>query len=154
MTYTMKNDYFVFFVFFTRRDWLCLLFRFRFYHLTYLKFSAELFFFVIFSTSSFVLVQLFFIYRLSFRSLRIHYFTLLLFNTTQKKRLMIDVMSLRQSYKRWKIIEVKWIHEINNFADFMIKSKTFSILKTLIDNNTINMNINEWIKRLADNINH
>jgi hypothetical protein len=30
----------------------------------------------------------------------------------------------------------------------MIKSKAFTILKTLIDINTINMNINEWIERL------
>jgi hypothetical protein len=35
----------------------------------------------------------------------------------------------------------------------MIKSKTFSILKTLIDINTINMNINERIKRLIKNKN-
>jgi hypothetical protein len=32
----------------------------------------------------------------------------------------------------------------------MIKSKTSSTLKTLIDINTINMNTNEWVERLAD----
>ncbi len=68
-------------------------------------------------------------------------------DTTQKKRLMIDVMSLRQSYERRKITKIKWIHDINNSIDFMIKSKGFTILKTLIDINTINMNINEWIER-------
>jgi hypothetical protein len=30
----------------------------------------------------------------------------------------------------------------------MIKSKAFTILKTLIDINTINMNFSEWVKRL------
>jgi hypothetical protein len=69
-------------------------------------------------------------------------------DTTQKKRFMIDVMSLRQSYERRKITKMKWIHDINNSIDFMIKSKAFTILKTLIDINTINMNINEWIERL------
>jgi hypothetical protein len=64
----------------TRRDWLCSSIRLRFYHLICLKFSAELFLFVIFSTFSFVLVQLFFIYRLLSRSLRNHYLTLSLFS--------------------------------------------------------------------------
>jgi hypothetical protein len=75
----VNNDHFVHFFLFTRRDWLCSLIKFRFYHLDCLKFSAELFLFVIFFTFSFVFVQLFFIYRLSFRSLRNHYFTLFLF---------------------------------------------------------------------------
>ncbi len=68
-------------------------------------------------------------------------------DTTQKKRLMIDVMSLRQSYEQRKITKIKWIHDINNSIDFMIKSKAFTTLKTLIDINTINMNINEWVER-------
>ncbi len=75
------------------------------------------------------------------------YDCLIKLDTTQKKRLMIDVMSLRQSYERREIIEMKWIHEINNSTDFMIKSKTSTTLKTLIDINTINMNIIEWVER-------
>ena len=59
--------------------------------------------------------------------------------TTQKKRLMIDVMNLRQLYKRRKMTKVKWINDDNNFVDFMIKIKSFSILKTLININQINM---------------
>jgi hypothetical protein len=76
----MNSDHFVHFLLFTRRDWLCSLIKLRFYYLTCLNFSAELFLFVIFSTFSFVLVQLFFIYRLSLRLLRNHYLTLSLFN--------------------------------------------------------------------------
>jgi hypothetical protein len=68
-------------------------------------------------------------------------------DTIQKKRLMIDVMSLRQSYERREITKIKWIHDINNSIDFIIKSKAFTTLKTLIDINTINMNISEWIER-------
>jgi hypothetical protein len=36
----------------------------------------------------------------------------------------------------------------------MIKIKTFSILKILIDINTINININEWIERLTNKFDH
>jgi hypothetical protein len=75
------------------------------------------------------------------------YDCLVKFNKIQKKRFMIDVMNLRQSYERRKITKIKWIHDINNSIDFMIKSKAFTILKTLIDINTINMNINKWVER-------
>ncbi len=71
------------------------------------------------------------------------YNCLIKLDTTQKKRLMIDVMNRWQLYKRRKIIEMKWIHDINNSIDFMIKSKTSRILKTLIDINKINLNINK-----------
>jgi hypothetical protein len=78
----MNNDHFVHFLLFTRRDWLCSSTRLRFYYLACLNFNAELFLFVIFSTFFFVLIQLFFIYRLSSRSLRNHYLTLSLFNVS------------------------------------------------------------------------
>jgi predicted adenine nucleotide alpha hydrolase (AANH) superfamily ATPase len=39
------------------------------------------------------------------------------------------------------------MHEINNFVDVMIKSKSSSTLKTTIDINQINLNINEWIEQ-------
>jgi hypothetical protein len=61
--------------------------------------------------------------------------------------LMIDVMILRQFYERREITEVIWVHEINNFVDFMIKTKSSSALKTVIDTNKINLNIIEWVKR-------
>jgi hypothetical protein len=80
------------------------------------------------------------------------YDCLIKFDTTQKKRFMINVMSLRQSYERRKITKIKWIHEINNSIDSMIKSKAFTILKTLIDINTINMNTSEWVEWSANKI--
>jgi hypothetical protein len=100
------NDRLVLYLLSTRRDWLCSSFRLRFYHLAYLKFSAELFFFVIFSTFSFVFVQLFFIYRLSLRSLRNHHLTLFFFiddhdamivkwSSTRKKKLLKKKTSIK-----------------------------------------------------------
>jgi hypothetical protein len=88
------------------------------------------------------------IYCINSKSL---YDYLIKFDTTQKKCFMINVMSLRQSYER-RIMKIKCIHEINNSIDSMIKNKAFSILKTLIDINTINKNINEWIEWLTNKI--
>ncbi len=66
---------------------------------------------------------------------------------TVEKRLMMNVMILRQSYERREITEIKWIHESNNSVDSMTKSKSFSTLKTIIDINRINLNTIEWVKR-------
>ncbi len=64
-----------------------------------------------------------------------------------EKRLMIDVMIFRQFYERREITEMIWIHDINNFVDFMIKTTFSSALKTMIDINQINLNIIEWVKQ-------
>jgi wyosine [tRNA(Phe)-imidazoG37] synthetase (radical SAM superfamily) len=61
--------------------------------------------------------------------------------------LMIDVMTLRQFYERREITEMIWIHDISNSANSMIKFKSLTALKTMIDINQINLNITEWVKR-------
>jgi hypothetical protein len=66
---------------------------------------------------------------------------------------MIDVMTLRQFYERREITEIIWIHEINNFVDFMIKTKSSSALRTMIDINQINLNTTEWVKRARKTVN-
>ena len=43
--------------------------------------------------------------------------------TTQEKRLMVNLMCLRQAYEQHKITEVKWINGGNNPADAMTKAK-------------------------------
>jgi hypothetical protein len=67
--------------------------------------------------------------------------------TTQEKRLMVDLMCLRQAYKRRKIIEVKWIRGRNNPADAITKAKPCQALKTLINTNKLNLEVNKWVKR-------
>ena len=69
--------------------------------------------------------------------------------TTQEKRLMVDVMSLRQSYERREITEIKWIHGHHNPADSMTKAKASSALKTVIDTNRINISTTEWVERAS-----
>jgi general stress protein 26 len=64
-----------------------------------------------------------------------------------KKRLMMNVMTLRQCYERREIIEMKWVHETHNLVDFMTKSKSSSALRMMIDINQINLNTTEWVER-------
>ncbi len=75
------------------------------------------------------------------------YDCLIRLSITIEKRLMIDVMILRQFYERREITEMIWIHDINNSANSMIKIKSSTALKTMIDINQINLNITEWVKR-------
>jgi hypothetical protein len=63
--------------------------------------------------------------------------------TTQEKRLMVDLMCLRQSYERREITEIKWINGDNNPADAMTKSKPCQALRDLIDTNTVNLKATE-----------
>ena len=67
--------------------------------------------------------------------------------TTQEKRLMIDVMCLRQAYERREIAEVKWIDGDSNPADSMTKSKPSNALKLLIDTNKVDLVAQEWVER-------
>ena len=62
---------------------------------------------------------------------------------------MIDVLSLRQSYERREVTEIKWIHGHNNPADSMTKTKPSSALKTVIDINRINLDTTKWVERAA-----
>jgi hypothetical protein len=81
------------------------------------------------------------------------YDCLIRLNITIEKRLMIDVMILRQFYELKEIIEMIWIHDINNSANSMIKTKSSSALKTIIDINKINLNITEWVERARETVN-
>jgi len=67
--------------------------------------------------------------------------------TTREKRLMIDLMCLRQAYERREITEVKWIHGDTNPADAMTKAKPCQALKDLIDTNLVRLNATEWVER-------
>jgi hypothetical protein len=70
-------------------------------------------------------------------------------DTIAEKRLMIDLMCLRQSYERRKIAEIRWIDENINLADAMTKPKPCNVLIKLIDTNTIELKTTEWIERTA-----
>jgi len=56
-------------------------------------------------------------------------------------------MSLRQSYERRELFEVRWIHGQDNPADAMTKGNANRALETFIDKNRITMRIQGWVKR-------
>jgi hypothetical protein len=67
--------------------------------------------------------------------------------TTKEKRLMIDIMALRQSYERRELAEIRWINGQDNPADAMTKSNPNKSLEKLIDNNQIIVRVEGWVKR-------
>ncbi len=77
-------------------------------------------------------ISLLFILCTNFKSI---YKCFVKLRTTQEKKLMINVMCLRQLYERHKIAKVKWINGDSNFADAMTKNKPSSALKQFIDTN-------------------
>ena len=55
--------------------------------------------------------------------------------TTKEKRLIINIMALRESYQKREVTEIRWINGKNNLADAMTKSNPNRALKKFIDNN-------------------
>jgi hypothetical protein len=67
--------------------------------------------------------------------------------TTREKRLMIDIMCLRQAYERREIAEVMWIDGNENPADAMTKTRACPALTNLIDSNKIDLRAMGWVER-------
>ena len=67
--------------------------------------------------------------------------------TTNEKRLMIDIMALRQSYERREITEIRWINGKDNPADAMTKASPNRALQDLIDNNKLTIRVEGFVER-------
>jgi hypothetical protein len=67
--------------------------------------------------------------------------------TTAEKRLMIDVMALRQSYERREIAETRWIHGDDNPADALTKVKPNLALSKLVESNELRVRVQGDVKR-------
>src|SRR6266480_2395057 len=67
--------------------------------------------------------------------------------TTNKKRLIIDLLCLRQSYERREIAEVKWIDGNTNPTNAMTKGKPYNALKAFLNMNKIDLKVTEWVER-------
>jgi hypothetical protein len=59
--------------------------------------------------------------------------------TTAEKRLMINIIGLRQSYERREINKIRWIDGENNPANAITKDKPCLALKQLINSNRITL---------------
>lgn len=70
--------------------------------------------------------------------------------TTKEKRLMIDIMSARQSYERRELTEVRWINGGDNPADAMTKAKPNSALQQLVEENKLSVRVQGWVNRKGD----
>jgi hypothetical protein len=70
--------------------------------------------------------------------------------TMQEKRLMINVICLRQAYERRLITDVKWINREANPADAITKGKACLALQQLIDTNQVDLQAIEWVERTAE----
>ncbi|CZS95546.1 related to TY1B TY1B protein [Rhynchosporium graminicola] len=68
-------------------------------------------------------------------------------NTTREKRLMIDLMCLRQAYERKEISEVIWVAGPDNPADAMTKTNCNGALKELLHTNQLVIKPMEWVDR-------
>jgi hypothetical protein len=70
--------------------------------------------------------------------------------TMQEKRLIINVMCLRQAYERRLITDVKWINKEANPVNTMIKGKACLALQQLINTNQVNLQAVRWVERTAE----
>ena len=71
------------------------------------------------------------------------YENLVKLGTTTEKRLIVDIMCLRQSYERRLITEIKWINGELNLIDSITKVKLYTVLRHLINNNKITLDSKE-----------
>ena len=67
--------------------------------------------------------------------------------TTGEKRLMIDIMGLRESYERREIEEIRWINGEDNPADAMTKASPNKSLETLVSTNELTVRLEGWVQR-------
>ncbi|KAI1002434.1 hypothetical protein K3495_g5764 [Podosphaera aphanis] len=67
--------------------------------------------------------------------------------TTKEKRLMIDIMALRQMYESRELWEIRWISGNDNPADSVTKSAPNNSLERFLDTNQLGIDVQGWVKR-------
>jgi hypothetical protein len=67
----------------------------------------------------------------------------------KEKRLMIDIIALRQSYERRELTEIRWIEGDSNPADVMTKNKYNNALEQMVSTNRLNIKVKGYIERLV-----
>jgi hypothetical protein len=73
--------------------------------------------------------------------------------TTSEKRLMIDIMSLRESYEKREINEIRWINGKDNPADAFTKKTANQALSKLVRTNKLTVGIEASVDRLDQRTN-
>jgi hypothetical protein len=67
--------------------------------------------------------------------------------TTTEKRLMIDILALRESYQRRELQEIRWINGEDNLADAFTKVTPNRTLERFIDRNEATVRVEGWVSR-------
>jgi hypothetical protein len=67
--------------------------------------------------------------------------------TIKEKRLMIDIIALREAYKGREILEVRWINRQDNRADTFTKKSPNSTLSALISTNKLKIRVEGNVNR-------
>ncbi|KAM4061953.1 hypothetical protein HRG_013465 [Hirsutella rhossiliensis] len=70
--------------------------------------------------------------------------------TTTEKRLMIDIMALRQAYEQRDITSIRWINGADNPADAMTKLSPNGALTRFVNDNEITIRLEGWVQRKED----
>lgn len=65
----------------------------------------------------------------------------------KEKRLIIDIISLRESYKMREIAKVRWINGKDNPANTITKSTPNTTLQKLINDNELHIHIDGSVER-------
>ncbi|KAM4065279.1 Dimer-Tnp-hAT domain containing protein [Hirsutella rhossiliensis] len=79
--------------------------------------------------------------------IRTLYECLVKLGTTKEKRLMIDIMALRQSYEKREITDIRWINGADNPADAMTKASPNRALERFIDTNSLTIRVEGYVQR-------
>ena len=57
--------------------------------------------------------------------------------TTKEKRLIINIIAIRQLYKRRELFKIRWINRLDNLADAITKATLNKALKNFVTTNKI-----------------
>ena len=68
--------------------------------------------------------------------------------TTNEKRLMIDIMSIRESYEKREITEIRWINGKDNPADACTKKTPNKAIEALVSHNRLTVRVEASVDRL------
>ena len=67
--------------------------------------------------------------------------------TTVEKRLMIDIIALRESYERHEIHTIRWINSTDNLIDAITKRAPNAALIRFVDTNETTIRVEGWVQR-------
>ncbi|KAF7577959.1 hypothetical protein PtrM4_021990 [Pyrenophora tritici-repentis] len=61
--------------------------------------------------------------------------------TTKEKRLMIDIMAIREGYERGDLTDIRWINRRDNLADVITKAAANTSIEQLINTNELELQV-------------